>query len=148
MLRHTNPKHTHTTSNSRPILLPNASPLSAPHHRRAIKTRFALQNRAAKVNRTGNSSLRSNIQYLLDELSAAGPFLTCPWDSTLLGDLEAVATTKYLLAANFRDNADLMPHFIKQVWLLAALLPSNKLFVSIYESGSKKSLTGEKKGQL
>jgi len=63
-----------------------------------------------------------------------------------MGDLEALAATKHLLAANFRDNAELMPQFIKQVWLLAALLPSNSLFVSIYESGSKKALTGKTPG--
>jgi len=57
---------------------------------------------------------------------------------------QALSGTKWLLAANFRDNAEMMPHLIKQVWLLAALLPPNSLFVSIYESGSPDTWTGER----
>ena len=56
--------------------------------------------------------------------------------------LQALAGTKWLLAANFRNNAEIMPQFIKQVWLLAALLPANSLLVSIYESGSEDGETG------
>ena len=55
---------------------------------------------------------------------------------------QALAGTKWLLAANFRNNAQMMPQFIKQVWLLAALLPANSLYVSIYESGSEDAETG------
>jgi len=92
--------------------------------------------------------LHNRVQYIFDQLSAAGPSLTCSWDRTLLGDLQALSGTKWLLAANFRDNAEMMPHLIKQVWLLAALLPPNSLFVSIYESGSPDTWTGQWLGLL
>lgn len=136
------------------------------------------------INRTDNSLLHQDIRRLLDQLAAAGPFIACPWDSTLLGDLQVsltvgcvhdlcvtvarqnslsaishgkfgpmwvsiylddlqgLAGTKWLLAANFKDNAEILPNFIKQVWLLAALLPSSSLFVSVYESGSEDATTG------
>jgi len=102
------------------------------------------QNReVVGINRTDNSLLHQDIRRLLDQLAAAGPFIACPWDSTLLGDLQGLAGTKWLLAANFKDNAEILPNFIKQVWLLAALLPSSSLFVSVYESGSEDATTGQ-----
>ena len=46
---------------------------------------------------------------------------------------------KYLIAANFKDNEELLPHVIVQIWHLLAILPQGSAFLSIYESGSSDS---------
>lgn len=63
----------------------------------------------------------------------------CHWDPTLEADLPRLSGKKFLLAANFRNNEELLPHAIVQFWHLLALLPEGSAFVSIYESGSTDS---------
>lgn len=48
---------------------------------------------------------------------------------------------RVFIAANFKNNGDLMPHFIQQLLLAIVAMPSDNAFVSIYESGST-DLTG------
>ena len=68
--------------------------------------------------------------------------VSCPWDPSLEADLPLLKGQKYLIAANFRNNEDLLPHAIVQIWHLLAILPQGSAFVSIYESDSTDS-TGE-----
>lgn len=63
----------------------------------------------------------------------------CPWDPTLELDLPHLNGQKYLLAANFKNNEELLPHAIIQFWHLLAILPEGSAFVSVYESGSTDS---------
>ncbi len=80
---------------------------------------------------------------IIDKLTAAGPSIACPWDSSVHNSYKHMLTSKYLLAANFKDNADVMPHIIREIWMLSSILPSDSLFVSVYESGSSDERTGE-----
>lgn len=82
------------------------------------------------------------MQHALDKLSAAGPSVACSWDSTVHNSLKQISGTNFLLAANFKDNADVLPQIIREIWMLSSILPSSNLFVSVYESGSADSKTG------
>ena len=86
--------------------------------------------------------LEFDVNLIFNKLYAAGPSIECQWDDTMLLDYKVMLDTKYLLAANFRDNQDVLPHIIREIWRFISLLPSHNLFVSIYESGSKDTQTG------
>ena len=68
--------------------------------------------------------------------------MPCKWDPSLEADMRQLKGRKYLLAANFRDNEDLLPHVIVQLWHLLAILPQGSVFVSVYESNSEDSTGG------
>jgi hypothetical protein len=59
----------------------------------------------------------------------------CKMDAVVLDELYGMQTTKYMIAANLKDNSKLMPHFSQQLLTVASLL-RGRVFVSIYESGS------------
>ena len=48
---------------------------------------------------------------------------------------------RIFLAANLKDNEELMPHFILQLLLSIAAMHRDAVFISVYESGST-DLTG------
>ena len=48
---------------------------------------------------------------------------------------------RIFLAANLKDNEELMPHFILQLLLSVAAMQTDAVFISVYESGST-DLTG------
>ena len=48
---------------------------------------------------------------------------------------------RIFLAANLKDNEELMPHFILQLLLSVAAMQRDAVFISVYESGST-DLTG------
>ena len=83
-----------------------------------------------------------HVESVATHLSNLETQVSCPWDASLESDLPLLKGQKYLIAANFRDNEDLLPHLIVQLWHLLAILPQGSAFVSIYESGSTDS-TGE-----
>ena len=43
---------------------------------------------------------------------------------------------RIFLAANLKDNEELMPHFILQLLLSIAAIQRDAVFISVYESGS------------
>lgn len=92
--------------------------------------------------RPSSASLEADLHLIFDKLKAAGSSIECPWDNSLFGDFKLMSNTKYLLAANFKDNEKVLPHIIREIWRLVSLLPSDNLLVSIYESGSKDQKTG------
>lgn len=83
-----------------------------------------------------------HVESVATHLSSLGHQVSCAWDPSLEADLPLLKGQKYLIAANFRNNEDLLPHVIVQLWHLLAILPQGSAFVSIYESGSIDS-TGE-----
>ena len=83
-----------------------------------------------------------HVESVATHLSNLEKQVACPWDPTLEADLPLLKGQKYLIAANFRNNEDLLPHLIVQLWHLLAILPQGSAFVSVYESGSTDS-TGE-----
>ena len=79
------------------------------------------------------------MESILTQLTAAEERVPCKWDPSLEADMRQLKGRKYLLAANFRDNEDLLPHVIVQLWHLLAILPQDSVFVSVYESNSEDS---------
>lgn len=93
-----------------------------------IKAGFYVQLRAA-VSRAG-----ALVAAFLHDLTKDS--LKCVWDSTLPTRLpESVG--KVLIAANMYDNEAVAPHFVLQLLKLVARFPRGRIFVSVYESGSK-----------
>lgn len=85
-----------------------------------------------------NSSLQllaNKITSILTAFSKTKPTVSCTWDRSLPVS-NIAAQGKVLLAANMRNNEDLLPHFSLQLLQLLAALPHRSAFVSIYESGS------------
>ena len=80
-----------------------------------------------------------HVESVATHLSNLEKQVSCPWDPTLEADLLLLKGQKYLIAANFRNNEDLLPHLIVQLWHLLAILPQGSAFVSVYESGSTDS---------
>ena len=60
----------------------------------------------------------------------------CSWDASLDMDRQFLEGKKFLLAANLRDNEEVLPHLIVQLWHTISLLPEESVFVSIYENAS------------
>ena len=79
----------------------------------------------------------------MDKLTAAGPSIACPWDSSVHNSFQHLLGSKVLLAANFKNNQDVMPHIIREIWMLSSILPLDSLYVSVYESGSSDERTGK-----
>lgn len=80
-----------------------------------------------------------HVESIATHLSNLEKQISCPWDPSLEADLPLLKGQKYLIAANFRNNEELLPHLIVQLWHLLAILPQGSAFVSIYESGSTDS---------
>ena len=79
------------------------------------------------------------IESVASEILHTEQQVSCPWDPTLELDLPHLLGQKYLLAANFKNNEELLPHVIIQFWHVLAILPEGSAFVSVYESGSTDS---------
>jgi len=59
--------------------------------------------------------LESQLLGIIDELSAAAPSVSCSWDGTLLNhSYPLLLRTNFMLAANFKDNALIMPQVMNQ----------------------------------
>ena len=71
-----------------------------------------------------------------DRLQTAYGTVSCVWDDSLNGDRSHFSEKTVFIAANFRDNEEVLPHLIIQIWHTVALLPEGQAFISIYESGS------------
>jgi hypothetical protein len=67
---------------------------------------------------------------------AARALATCPMDETLP---HAPAGRRHLLAVNLHNSATLIPVFAWQLLQLAAMLPTDALRVSVYDSASTDS---------
>jgi hypothetical protein len=80
-----------------------------------------------------------HVESVAAQLSQLEKQVSCPWDPTLEADLPLLKGRRYLIAANFRNNEELLPHVIVQIWHLLAILPQGSTFLSIYESDSSDS---------
>ncbi len=69
----------------------------------------------------------------VDRCGASTPAVPCLFDATLA---RPPRDRRIFIAANLRNNAALMPHFIPQLLLSVVSLPYSDTFVSLYESGS------------
>ncbi len=49
------------------------------------------------------------MENIVDKLTAAGPSIACPWDSSVHNSFKHLLGSKYLLAANFKDNQNKLP---------------------------------------
>ena len=87
--------------------------------------------------------LLKSIESITTQLLAAEEIVPCGWDPSLEADLRQLKPHKYLLAANFHNNEELLPHVIVQLWHILAILPKGSVFLSVYESDSEDS-TGAK----
>lgn len=83
--------------------------------------------------------LVKSVESLVAQLLAVEEMVPCHWDATLETDLRKLKGKKFMVAANFRNNEELLPHVIVQLWHLLAILPQGSTFLSIYESGSEDS---------
>lgn len=83
-----------------------------------------------------------HVESVAAQLSQLERQVACPWDPSLEADLPLLKGRKYLIAANFRNNEELLPHVIVQIWHLLAILPQGSTFLSIYESDSSDSTGG------
>ena len=81
-------------------------------------------------------TLLAETRALLADLATASEVVECSWDASLSLDGLYASKERVLLAANMRDNEELMPHFLLQTLHTLALLPQDQAFLSIYESGS------------
>jgi alpha-1,3-mannosyltransferase len=59
----------------------------------------------------------------------------CKLDTMVLDELYKLPASNYFIAANLKNNEELLPHFTQQLLTVASLLHGS-VFVSIYESGS------------
>ena len=86
---------------------------------------------------TPESEEHQDLAVFFDQLKTAKNTVSCVWDESLNSGKHTLQRKRIFIAANFKDNAAVLPHLLVQLWHTIALMPKHSIYVSIYESSSR-----------